>query len=253
MKVGLTVTNLLHEVDLMLGANWLQLVNPIVDWSSGKVYLPNAVHTVLLQCGCLEDHVKAGTVTVLAGEPELQKMHETEVKRKISILRCPKFWRAPGDAANLWTNSFRGRGEWGFLYNTECTLCKIKTDVTIFVNIKHLVIKNDEGDEVVKIKRMNVNSKLPVRGTEGAAGHDLFAVQAAVVPTHGKCLVKTGLVMALPPTCYGRVAPRSGLDLKKFIDVGAGVIDADYRGGIGVVLFNFGEEDFVFNMGDRIA
>ena len=100
---------------------------------------------------------------------------------------------------------------------------------------------------------MNVNAKLPVRGTEGAAGYDLAAAQAAVVPAHGKCLVKTGLAMALPPGCYGRIAPRSGLALKKFIDVGAGVIDADYRGEVGVILFNFGEEDFVVNMGDRIA
>ena len=49
------------------------------------------------------------------------------------------------------------------------------------------------------------------------------------------------------------LAPRSGLALKKFIDVGAGVIDSDYRGEIGVVLFNFGEDDFVVNMGDKIA
>ena len=40
---------------------------------------------------------------------------------------------------------------------------------------------------------------------------------------------------------------------KKFIDVGAGVIDQDYRGNVGVVLFNFGEEDFVITKGDRIA
>ena len=59
--------------------------------------------------------------------------------------------------------------------------------------------------------------------------------------------------MALPPGCYGRIAPRSRLALKKFIDVGTGVIDADYRGEVGVILFNFGEEDFVVNMGDRIA
>ena len=103
------------------------------------------------------------------------------------------------------------------------------------------------------MKRVNVNAKLPVRGTDGAAGYDLAAAQAAVVPAHGKCLVKTGLVMALPHGCYGRIAPRSGLALKKFIDVGAGVIDADYRGEVGVILFNFGEEDFVINMGDRIA
>ena len=112
---------------------------------------------------------------------------------------------------------------------------------------------NEEGDEIVKIKRVNVNEKLPVRGTEVVAGYDLAAAQAVVVPVHGKCLVKIGLAMALPPGCYGRIAPRSGLDLKKFIDVGAGVIDADYRGEVGVILFNFGQEDFVVNLGDRIA
>ena len=103
------------------------------------------------------------------------------------------------------------------------------------------------------MKRVNKNAKLPVRGTSGVAGYDLAVAEAAVVPAHGKCLVKTGLAMALPPGCYGRIAPRSGLALKKFIDVGAGVIDADYRGEVGAVLFNFGNEDFVVNMGDRIA
>ena len=67
MKIGLTILTLLHEVDLMLGINWLQLVSPVIDWSSGKVYLPNAVHTALLQGDWLEGDVKAGTVMVLAG------------------------------------------------------------------------------------------------------------------------------------------------------------------------------------------
>ena len=66
-RVGLTITSLLHEVDLVLGMNWLQLVSLVIDWSSGKVYLPNAVHTTLLQGDWLEGHVKSGTVTVLAG------------------------------------------------------------------------------------------------------------------------------------------------------------------------------------------
>ena len=57
----------------------------------------------------------------------------------------------------------------------------------------------------------------------------------------------------MPTGCYGRIAPRSGLALKKFIDVGAGVVDEDYRGELGVVLFNFGEGDFKINMGDKIA
>ena len=59
--------------------------------------------------------------------------------------------------------------------------------------------------------------------------------------------------MALPPGCYGRIGPRSGLALKKFIDLGASVIDSDYRGELGVVLFNFANEDFIVNMGDKIA
>ena len=130
----------------------------------------------------------------------------------------------------------------------ECNdLCKHRTPCRLYV------IKNEEGEEVVKMKRLNMNTKLLVKAIAGAVGYDLSAAQAAVVPAHGKCLVKTGLAMALPPGCYGRVAPRSGLTLKKFIDVGASVIDADYRGEVGVVLFNFGEEDFVVNMGDRIA
>lgn len=50
-----------------------------------------------------------------------------------------------------------------------------------------------------------------------------------------------------------RVAPRSGLAAKKFIDVGAGVVDCDYRGPLGIVLFNFSDEDFEVKKGDRVA
>lgn len=59
--------------------------------------------------------------------------------------------------------------------------------------------------------------------------------------------------MAIPAGYYGRVAPRSGLAVKNFIDVGAGVIDEDYRGEVKVLLFNFGEQPFKVSPGDRIA
>jgi dUTP pyrophosphatase len=59
--------------------------------------------------------------------------------------------------------------------------------------------------------------------------------------------------MAIPTGYYARVAPRSGLAVKNFIDVGAGVIDEDYRGDVKVLLFNFGETDFEVKIGDRIA
>ena len=112
MKIGLTVTNLLHEVDLVLGINWLQLVNPVVDWSGARLYVPNAVHTTLLQGNWLQGHVQTGTVTVLSSEVELEQMKNAEVQKKISILKCPKFWRIKmNDKMNSRANSFRRDGE----------------------------------------------------------------------------------------------------------------------------------------------
>lgn len=107
--------------------------------------------------------------------------------------------------------------------------------------------------ESLKIKLLNETAKLPTRGSSFSAGHDLYSCEDSVVPARGKALVKTGLQIRVPAGCYGRVAPRSGLALKKFIDVGAGVIDADYNGEVGVVMFNFSDESFIVKTGDRIA
>lgn len=103
------------------------------------------------------------------------------------------------------------------------------------------------------IHRTVPNAKLPVRSSTGAAGYDLASVVDVVVPARGKCLVSTGLQILLPAGTYGRIAPRSGLAWKHHIDVGAGVIDADYRGIVKVVLFNHSEEDFAVTSGDRVA
>jgi dUTP pyrophosphatase len=61
------------------------------------------------------------------------------------------------------------------------------------------------------------------------------------------------LSIAIPENTYARIAPRSGLAWKHFIDVGAGVIDYDYRGAVGVVLFNHSDVDFAVKVGDRVA
>jgi len=74
-----------------------------------------------------------------------------------------------------------------------------------------------------------------------------------MVPARGRKLVNTGLVFTIPMGLYGRVAPRSGLALRKGIDVGAGVIDPDYCGPVGVLLFNHSDEDVIVDVGDRIA
>jgi dUTP pyrophosphatase len=71
------------------------------------------------------------------------------------------------------------------------------------------------------------------------------SAEPKTVPAGGKALVDTQLSIAVPLGTYGRVAPRSGLAAKHSIHTGAGVIDADYRGCVFVLLFNLGKEDFV--------
>jgi dUTP pyrophosphatase len=66
-------------------------------------------------------------------------------------------------------------------------------------------------------------------------------------------LISTGIAVQIPPGSYGRIAPRSGLAYKHFIDVGAGVVDSDYRGEVKVLLFNFNDRAFRVSYGDRIA
>lgn len=106
----------------------------------------------------------------------------------------------------------------------------------------------------IKVKVLTPNGRVPEKGTRWSAGYDLFAAEAAVVPRLGRKLIKTNISLEIPANYYGRIAPRSGLALKKGIDVLAGVIDADYRGDIGVILFNTDEqENFEVKVGDKIA
>ncbi len=105
----------------------------------------------------------------------------------------------------------------------------------------------------LQVKKLDPNAILPKKGSKEAAGYDMYALEDCVVLSKDKLLIKTGIAMAIPLGCYGRIAPRSGLACKKFIDVGAGVVDSDYRGEVRVLLFNFGKEDFKVSKGDRIA
>ena len=106
---------------------------------------------------------------------------------------------------------------------------------------------------MLRVKRLSEFAVVPVRGSEGAAGYALSAAYDATVPARGKALVKTDLSIAIPDETYARVAPRSGLAWKNSIDVGAGVIDSDYRGNVGVILFNHSDLDFKVMRGDRVA
>lgn len=98
---------------------------------------------------------------------------------------------------------------------------------------------------------------LPETTTEGAAGLDLRAAVASPLQLRAgqRCLVPTGLRIALPLGYEAQVRPRSGLALRHGILVpnSPGTIDSDYRGEIQVILMNSGEADFEIQRGDRIA
>ena len=74
-------------------------------------------------------------------------------------------------------------------------------------------------------------ARIPTRGSPDAAGYDLYSAEEKVVPARGKMLINTQISIAPPPGTYGRIAPRSRLAAKNMITTGAGVVDADYRGG----------------------
>ena len=106
----------------------------------------------------------------------------------------------------------------------------------------------------INVKKLSENAIIPTQGTKFAAGYDLYAAEDAVVVCGTRKLIKTNISMEITPGYYGRIAPRSGLAYKSGIDVLAGVIDSDYRGDIGVILYNTDKNiDFEINKGDRIA
>ncbi|MDA8101177.1 MAG: dUTP diphosphatase [Nitrospiraceae bacterium] len=114
----------------------------------------------------------------------------------------------------------------------------------------HLVV------EIMPLKNA-LGLPVPHYQTEHSAGVDLYAaVEADFVIEPGRWkLVPTGIAVAIPEGYEGQVRPRSGLALKHGIGMlnGPGTIDADYRGEIGIILFNFSEQPFPVNRGDRIA
>ena len=111
---------------------------------------------------------------------------------------------------------------------------------------------------MVKIKVINKGHQpLPQYATPQSAGMDLRAnlTESIVLKPLERCLVPTGLFIALPKGYEAQVRPRSGLALKKGITVlnAPGTIDADYRGEVGVLLVNLSQEEFVVNDGERVA
>jgi dUTP pyrophosphatase len=109
----------------------------------------------------------------------------------------------------------------------------------------------------IKIRKLSSLAKLPQKMTELSAGYDLFSANDfPIVIEAGKVeLVPTGVAISLPAGFEAQIRPRSGLAFNHQIGIlnSPGTIDADYRGEIKIILFNFGEKSFIVEPHYRIA
>lgn len=113
----------------------------------------------------------------------------------------------------------------------------------------------------VRVERLPHAESLPLPAyeTTGSAGMDLRAAlpedEPVTLAPGARALVKTGLKIALEPGFEAQVRPRSGLALKHGVTClnAPGTVDSDYRGEVGVILINHGQEPFVIRRGERIA
>ncbi|MBT3298110.1 dUTP diphosphatase [archaeon] len=105
----------------------------------------------------------------------------------------------------------------------------------------------------VKIKRLNSEVKLPNYANPGDAGMDFFSAENVIINSGERKTVKTGISMAIPVGFVGLFWDKSGLASKKGIKTMAGVIDSGFRGEIGIVLKNLGDDEFVIEKNMKIA
>ena len=103
VKLDLTVTKLLHNVDLVLGINWLQTVNPIIHWWGAWMFLPESLGSSFLAGFWLDAAEKIGTVQVMQDKDKLREIKEqNELAAKIAVLATPQFWTYTGGQESKW-------------------------------------------------------------------------------------------------------------------------------------------------------
>lgn len=111
--------------------------------------------------------------------------------------------------------------------------------------------------ETIKIKKLNKNATIPTRGSEYAAGYDLYATNTEMItiPPHQTVKIGTGLAFELPENTFGAIFARSGLATKSGLRPSncVGVCDSDYRGEYIVALHNDTDLPRVIDIKERIA
>ena len=155
-------------------------------------------------------------------------------------------------------------------YNSKGLVCCLDTDQENLASkglgiLQSMLTRNNKGLEQtmlenisidnteLKFKKLSSNATTPRRGSCNAAGFDLFSAESKPILSNGHDFVQTDIAIILPRGTYGRIAPRSGLAVHHSINIGGGVIDPDYRGNVGVILFNHSQTTFHVSKGDKIA
>lgn len=109
----------------------------------------------------------------------------------------------------------------------------------------------------IRIKKLTDTAKLPQRGSERAAGYDLYAdtSEEITIAPHSTRMIGTGLAMEIPEGYFGAIFARSGLAAKRGLRPGncVGVVDSDYRGEWKIALHNDTDQPQTIAPGERIA
>ena len=129
--------------------------------------------------------------------------------------------------------------------------------VPISGNTGHMVFEQNDFS-TLKVKRMSDTAILPTRGSEKAAGIDLYAdihePFITIAPFQTK-IVGSGIACEFPEGYWGMVVPRSSIGIKRGINLanGSAVIDEDFRGEIKLALYNHTDHDVIVERGERVA
>ncbi|HMO78355.1 MAG TPA: dUTP diphosphatase [Candidatus Paceibacterota bacterium] len=105
----------------------------------------------------------------------------------------------------------------------------------------------------LQIKKLNPGAKLPQFAHDTDAGMDFFALNDVEIKPGERCLIDTGIAMALPSGCVALIWDKSSVPTKKGVTTLAGVLDEGYRGEVKILVLNISNEIQTFAAGDKVA
>ena len=106
---------------------------------------------------------------------------------------------------------------------------------------------------ILKIKKLHQDAKVPQYAHYDDAGFDLCAKETIVVKKGERLAVQTGIAMEIPEGYVGLIWDKSGLSMKYGLKTIGGVIDSSYRGEVLIGVINFGDKDYIFEKGHKVA